>query len=96
MWYGFSAQSAFLVRGSSRRIHDCAVSTRGYQSDQLSHWPLVLPPALSLQFAEARLNLNLDTVAPYQKVTFSASCKMRGSYAYEIVPKPAAFTLLAG
>ncbi len=26
--------------------HDCAVSTRGYQSDQPSHLPLVLSPAL--------------------------------------------------
>ena len=26
--------------------HDCAVSTRGYQSDQPSHLPLSLSPAL--------------------------------------------------
>jgi len=56
--------------------HDCAVSTRGYQSDQPSHWPLVLSPALSLLFAEARLNLNLDTVAPYQKEYLAAENKI--------------------
>jgi len=51
--------------------HDYAVSTRGYQSDQPSHWPLVLSPARPFSSAQARLNLGLDTVAPYQKETSS-------------------------
>src|SRR6202022_2089111 len=67
--------------------HDCAVSTRGYQSDQPSHWPLVLSPPLSLQFAEARLNSRLDTVAPYQKLSFNPNCTSRGSNAAVIWPK---------
>src|SRR5437016_2434264 len=51
--------------------HDCAVSTRGYQTDQPSHRPLVLSPALSPTSSEARLNLRLDTVAPYQNSILS-------------------------
>ena len=36
----FRTQSALLVRGSSRRIHNYAVPTGEYQSDQLSRQPL--------------------------------------------------------
>src|ERR1700694_2613959 len=51
--------------------HDNAVSTRGYQTDQPSHWPLVLSPARPFSSKQARLNLGLDTVAPYQKISFN-------------------------
>src|SRR3954464_11530581 len=35
--------------------HDCAVSTRGYQSDQPSHLPLALLPALHSSTAGSNL-----------------------------------------
>src|SRR5437016_7564636 len=69
--------------------HDYAVSTRGYQSDQPSHWPLVLSPARPFSSAQARLNLGLDTVAPYQKTYFSANCITRaGAFVDEPVAAP--------
>ena len=53
--------------------HDCAVPTRGYQSDQPSQLPLLLSPDLPAKGrsrlpktqSTARLNLTLDRVAPY-------------------------------
>jgi hypothetical protein len=56
--------------------HDCAVSTRGYQSDQPSHLPLVLSPAQLLSFVQSfttRLHVKLDKVAPYQNNNFNPS-----------------------
>src|SRR5215831_9023181 len=50
--------------------HDCAVPTRGYQTDQPSHLPLFLSPALSPSIkskTQPGSTRGLDKVAPYQK-----------------------------
>jgi len=51
--------------------HDYAVPTRGYQSDQPSHLPLFLSPALCL--TRPSLTWPIDNVAPYQNVSFNPS-----------------------
>src|SRR6266699_983526 len=55
--------------------HDCAVSTRGYQSDQPSHLAISLSPALhpprliqNLVRRRKPLKQAPDKVAPYQKI----------------------------
>ena len=48
--------------------HDYAVSTRGYQSDQPSHLPLVLSPALCHLWPS--ITQALDNVAPYQNIYY--------------------------
>src|SRR5262245_15501595 len=53
--------------------HDCAVPTRGYQSDQPSHLPLVSSQALLLSALQRSFTkwwyVSLDKIAPYQKQT---------------------------
>ncbi len=75
MFYAVRLSSPTRV-SSPRQLptdHDYAVPTRGYQSDQPSHSPLVLSPALSPSFAAVPLTLRIDKVAPYQKISFIAS-----------------------
>jgi hypothetical protein len=48
--------------------HDYAVPTRGYQSDQPSHSPRVLSPALCRLWPS--FTSALDNIAPYQNKSF--------------------------
>src|SRR5690349_5009953 len=78
--------------------HDCAVPTRGYQSDQPSHLLLPATRAASPLYAPGSaltsacgshllwFFVTLDKVAPYQNISFSASCRIRGLPADVIWP----------
>ena len=70
--------------------HDCAVSTRGYQSDQPSHLPLVLSPAQLrsvVQSFTTRLHVKLDKVAPYQNRNRNPICMVRFPFRVMILLK---------
>lgn len=77
----YAERTLFPTRAPSPRQlptdHDCAVPTRGYQSDQPSHSPLVSSPELSLaaayRFITTRQYVKLDRVAPYQNTKRSPS-----------------------